>query len=84
MSDLDIDAITIVSTPTGEYQTTVGGHSLIKPTVDELIRELGLNRSGRLRLVLTFDSDDADDEGFERDLDQILAKNAELYRRLAR
>jgi hypothetical protein len=77
--------ITIDRTESGRFRATLPNRELEAGTLRELVHELGaaiiavFEAGGRVRISIEIE-DDAD---FERDLEYTLAKNTELYRRLA-
>jgi hypothetical protein len=82
-------AVTVARTADGRYLVEVLGDVTEADSLDDLMatlrQKLDSTYSGELSgIEVTLPSDDALDAEFERDLDYLLAKNAELYRRLAR
>lgn len=72
----DSKLVTIISTPTGHYETTVGGRTVVKPTVDELIAELK-PEGASVRIDLYFGTAPAVDRDAE-DAEDIAAAEAAL------
>lgn len=75
--------VTIRQIPAGGFSAELAGHPEPLSALDfgallDQIRE-AYHANGAAEL----DEDDVDDESFERDLEETIAENAELYRRLA-